>query len=137
MDPQNEIVMYLVFREDLKMTKGKVAAQAGHAVQLVIEKLRDTCGPESVLPRDSDRVFEDWGNFVQWKLNSYTKVAVKVPDWSAFTELCADLHFDEVTYAVVTDEGRTNVAPGSVTCLAIAPMPRDVAVKYVGKLKLY
>jgi len=131
MSNENEPVMYLVFRGDLKLTKGKVAAQAGHAVQLILTKLGNEIGFTS----DEGAKWSKW--YMEWQGASYAKVAVKVDSWTAFTDLCANLYLDEVPYAVVTDEGRTNVPPNTITCLAIAPMPRSEAAKYVGNLKLY
>jgi PTH2 family peptidyl-tRNA hydrolase len=127
---QSEIVMYLIFREDLKLTKGKIAAQAGHAVQLMIQKIDvaylDQCGPAGQ--------FERYGS---WCQGSMAKVALKVADGAALEELRVKLADARVWTATVTDEGRTCVEPGTETVMAIEPMPRDEIAPFVSSLKLY
>lgn len=127
--------MYLVFRGDLKLTKGKIAAQAGHAVQLVLQDLYEFLWRSNEPQGDRGIDLRAWQE--QWKSESYAKVALVVPDGTAMKAMKDALTANDVFHAVVTDEGRTCVEPGTETCLAIAPMPRYLAHPFVGHLKLY
>jgi peptidyl-tRNA hydrolase len=131
-DP-NEPVMYLVFRADLKMPVGKVAAQAGHAVQGIITRVASAIqvakwdGVPGWMERET--------KMFSWYKSS-TKIALQVGDVEAFNRLIGQLIDGGVCHYVVVDEGRTCVEPGSETCLAIEPMARKDAVGFVGKLRL-
>lgn len=92
----------LIFRKDLKMSSGKMAAQAAHASVAAVE----------VTPLDV---------IAEWKRHGVTKVVLAV----ACEE---DMHLyhkaavaAEYPTALIRDEGRTEVLPGSATCLAIGP----------------
>jgi len=131
--------MYLVFRGDLKLSKGKVAAQAGHAVQLCLRAIERSKNPlaQALL--------------TEWERGSYPKIALKVRDERAWDLLKGLLNATRVSglefyggldgiepiYAVVVDEGRTEIPAGTETCLALMPLPRPTAHTYVGDLPLY
>lgn len=120
----DEIVMYLVFRADLAMPKGKLVAQGGHAVQLVLRLLE-----AQPYERDSQ-----W--LVDWEVGSYTKIALKVADEAELKRIAGSLDAAMIRYATIVDEGRTSVEPGTMTCIGLQPMPRSVAAPYVKDLKL-
>jgi len=122
----NEVVMYLVFRADLNMPKGKIAAQAGHAVQLAMLEIDNRAEPAG-----RDRAF-----LREWEDGSYTKIALKVADEAELNALCAALDKGDLLYARVVDEGRTVVEAGTTTALGIQPLPRSQVKPYVQKLKL-
>jgi PTH2 family peptidyl-tRNA hydrolase len=129
MDKDDELVMYLVFRADLKMGAGKVAAQAGHATQLVTESLL-----REYYSKKPDRGV--LSRYVQWRNDGITKVALKVPDQRTFDELFRKLEDARLIVCKVTDEGRTEVAPGSDTCFAVEPQSRGYMRQFVGELPL-
>lgn len=122
----DEVVMYLIFRADLNLPKGKVAAQAGHAVQLTLMEVDNRAEMGS---RDRDFLRE-------WEDGSYTKIALKVADEAELNALCAALDKGDVLYARVVDEGRTVVQTGTTTALGIQPLPKSQVKPYVEKLKL-
>lgn len=128
-DKDDELVMYVVFRADLKMGAGKVAAQAGHAVQLVMEEVlrhyHSKKPDRGVLSR-----------YVQWRNDGITKVALKVPDQQEFTKLFEQLYAARLIVRKVVDEGRTEVAPNSETCFAVEPSRRGYMRQFVGELPL-
>lgn len=113
----DEVVMYIVVRSSLNMPKGKMAAQVGHGVQLVMRAIEAQGTPQDKL----------W--MEEWELHSYTKIVLKADD-EAF--LKARGAFGRY----VTDEGRTAVEPGTLTVYAMAPMPKSLASPYVEGLKL-
>ena len=120
----DEIVMYLVFRADLNLPKGKIAAQAGHAVQLAIREVDAVGGVQNI------------AYLVTWEAGSYTKIALKVADEAELNALCAVLDKGDLLYARVVDEGRTVVEAGTTTAVGIQPLPRSLVKPYVEKLKL-
>lgn len=105
-----EPVMYLVFRTDLGMSRGKVAAQAGHAVQLQIRHVEE----------DGDRI----ADLAAWERGSYAKVALAVDGAEAMGRLLHDLEMAGVLHAEVIDEGRTEVPAKTITCVAAGPVPK-------------
>ncbi len=121
MSDPDEIVQYIIFRKDLKLSPGKIAAQAGHAVQLALETIW----------RKQEY---EWAH--QWKTGSYTKIVLQVKDKTELHSLADSLDADNRQYSWVIDHGRTEIEPGTVTCMALQPMPRSIAAKYVGSLGL-
>lgn len=104
-----EPVMYLVFRTDLGMSRGKIAAQAGHAVQLQIRHVEDV-GSYTMLR--------------EWERGSYAKVALAVDGAETMGRLLHDLEAAGVLHAEVIDEGRTEVPAKTTTCVAVGPVPK-------------
>jgi peptidyl-tRNA hydrolase, PTH2 family len=129
-DTTDEVVMYLVFRADLNLPKGKLAAQAGHAVQLTI---RDVELIGNDLAWDGRSGLDYLGD---WEDGSYTKIALKVADEAELEALCDALDKDDFVYAQVVDEGRTVVKAGTITALGIQPLPKSLIKPYVEKLRL-
>jgi len=120
----DEVVQYLVFRADLALPKGKLAAQAGHAVQLALRTVERVGDPRS----------REW--LEQWEAGSFVKVAVKVGGADELGLLCAQLDQAGVLYSHVVDEGRSVVAPGTLTAVGVQPLPRSIASAFFGALKL-
>ena len=115
----DEVTMYVVVRNDLKLTKGKLVAQTGHAVHLAL-RTED--------PHPSHRT--------HWENGSYAKIALKVESEEALDQLAKALREAGIPHAVVTDEGRTEIPPNTKTALGIAPRPRSHLQPFVGHLKL-
>lgn len=118
----DEIVMYLLIRADLSMPKGKIAAQAGHAVQLVIRAVERT---------DSDQA-KQW--LREWEAGSYAKIPLRLDGHDWFAWMKNAMH--GIVYVEVVDEGRTSVEPGTMTAVGLQPMPRSRAREIIGKMKL-
>jgi PTH2 family peptidyl-tRNA hydrolase len=107
----------ILVRADLKLPKGKLAAQSAHA------------SVEAVLKSDKDKVKE-------WRMSGSEKIVVKVEDKKElykFLQLAKDAG---LATALITDAGRTVIAPGTETCLAIGPDDEKEIDKITGKLKL-
>jgi PTH2 family peptidyl-tRNA hydrolase len=132
MSTDKDQVMYLIFREDLPMSPGKVAAQAGHAVQLMIEAL------QAYFEHGDDAYLVDarQTQYAEWHGTGITKVALRVKDQAAIDLLRVQLAENDIWTRTVVDEGRTEVPAGSVTCMSIEPMPKGTMRQYVGELKL-
>ncbi|KAH9502857.1 Peptidyl-tRNA hydrolase protein 2, mitochondrial [Bulinus truncatus] len=115
-----EYKLILVVRNDLNMGKGKIGAQCAHAAVAAVER----CSREN-LP-----VLRHWQKYGQ------PKVVVKVNEESAFYELSKAADAEGLITCVISDAGRTQIAPGSKTVMAIGPGPVSVINKVTGHLKL-
>jgi len=117
--PEDEVVMYLVARKDLKMSPGKLAAQCGHAVQYILQIIN--------LPEN-----RSW--YTDWRFGDHTKIVLAVNSSEELEALAAKL---DVRARVVVDRGRTEIPANTKTVLAMAPMPKSVAKPFIGHLPLY
>ena len=107
----------ILVRQDLKLPKGKLAAQAAHAAVEAVWR----ASPEHVKA---------------WRAQGMGKVVLKVADEK---ELLARLQAAKdagFATALITDAGRTVVAPGTRTCIAIGPAPAEELDALFGGLSL-
>lgn len=118
-DPE-EIVQYFVVNKDLAMSSGKLAAQAAHAATL-----------SALAGSKSTGQAKEW--FDAWLTGTvgHMKKIVLAGTESELKDLAAKGGF------LVTDAGYTEIPAGSLTVVALAPMPRAVAAPLVAGLRLY
>ncbi len=112
-----EYKQVILARQDLKLQKGKLAAQVAHA------------SVEAVLRSKSDSV-------KKWRSSGQKKIVLKVENLEELYKYKSDAEDSGLTTALITDAGRTAVAPGTVTCLAIGPDDEKKIDKVTGKLKM-
>ena len=115
-----ESKMVIVMRNDLKMSKGKIAAQAAHAAV--------NCAFASKK--------KDPKNFDKWMSEGQKKVVVKVNSEKELFEIKSIADVAGLINSVITDAGRTEIAPGTVTCLGIGPAPESAVDKVTGDLTM-
>ena len=113
--------MVLVVRNDLKMGKGKAAAQCCHATLSAYKQARRK-NPDML------RV---------WECSGQQKVTVKVETEEELLTLLAKARSLGLVAAVIADAGRTQIAAGSRTVLAVGPGPEELVDQVTGGLKLY
>ncbi|NWI59198.1 PTH2 hydrolase, partial [Calyptomena viridis] len=121
MGEAGDFKLVLVVRNDLKMGKGKVAAQCSHAA-VSAYKQAERRNPELLK---------------QWEYCGQPKVVLKAPDEETLIQLLEEAKRLGLTVSLIQDAGRTQIAPGSRTVLGIGPGPTDVIDKVSGHLKLY
>lgn len=102
------------------MTKGKIAAQCGHATLMCYK---------SAL-KNAPNLVRSWETYGQ------TKIAVQGKCEDELLRLHAAAISLGVVAKIVHDAGRTQIAAGSATVLGIGPAPRSVIDQISGKLKL-
>ncbi len=112
--------LVILVRNDIKMTKGKVAAQVGHAAV--------NCALASRKKTPS--------KFNEWYDSGQAKVVLKVDSVRDLFEYKSIAETQGITCSVVTDAGRTQIDPGTVTCLGIGPDKESVLDKITGELKM-
>jgi PTH2 family peptidyl-tRNA hydrolase len=99
---QKEYKQCIVIREDLKLSKGKAAAQTAHASILSYEL---------AAPRDRKK----------WKEQGQKKVVLKVNSLDEIYKLEEEAKKLGLPFAVVEDAGLTEIPPGTVTAIGIGP----------------
>ncbi len=97
----------IVVRADLKMSKGKLAAQVGHAAVSASELAR-VMHPE---------------RWRAWMEEGQCKVVVKVNDELKLLELERRAKELGLPTALIVDRGLTELPPNTITCLGIGPAP--------------
>lgn len=110
----------IVVRSDLKMGKGKLAAQVAHA---------SLSAAEHAMERRSQ-----WLN--EWKKGGQAKIVLKVQSEDDLHELFRKAKNAKLPASLIEDRGLTQLEPGTVTCIAIGPGPDDEVDRLTGKLKL-
>lgn len=111
----------IVFRSDLKLSKGKIAAQAGHAAVSAGEETK--------------RHHKTW--WEAWMMEGQCKIAVKVKSEKELLELEKEAKELGLPCALIIDRGLTEIPPGTVTCLGIGPAPVKDVDKITGMLSLF
>jgi PTH2 family peptidyl-tRNA hydrolase len=115
-----EFKQVIIFRSDLKLGKGKLAAQAGHAAVSAAEEAR--------------KRWRTW--WEAWLFEGQRKIAVKVKDEKELRDIEAKAKGFGLPNALIIDRGLTQVPEGTLTCLGIGPGPADLVDKLTGRLKL-
>ncbi|PVX25769.1 MAG: aminoacyl-tRNA hydrolase [Candidatus Bathyarchaeum sp.] len=112
--------MVIVVRTDIKMSKGKMAAQAGHAAVSASEYARKN-RPEWWSP---------------WIMEGQCKIAVKVKSESEILDIERKARNAGLPVALIVDRGLTEIPPNTTTCLGIGPAPANKVDTITGKLSL-
>nr|XP_040241008.2 probable peptidyl-tRNA hydrolase 2 [Anopheles coluzzii] len=119
-DMGGEYKMVLVVRNDLKMGKGKIAAQCGHAA----------VGAYESGVRNTPAVIRKWQNGGQ------AKIALKVDTEEAMMEIYRTAKANKLNCCLIRDAGRTQIEPNTKTVLAVGPAPNVAVDSVTGHLKL-
>ena len=135
--------MMIVMRRDLKMRKGKIAAQAGHAcIDAVLMALCKEgrmndfeMTADGLALKQTDKVSTPLSD---WFLYGCAKVCVYVDSEQALLEIAKMAGERGIIAAVITDAGMTEFhGEPTKTCLALEPLPAYVADELTGNLPLY
>lgn len=112
----SDLKQVLLVRKDVKMSKGKIAAQAAHA------------SVDAVLSANTKLV-------KKWRSTGMKKVALGVESLEELKEILTKAGETDLMTSMITDAGRTEVEPGTITCGAIGPGPQVKIDKFTGHLK--
>jgi len=115
-----EYKQVIVFRSDLKLSKGKIASQAGHAAV--------SAAQEAFIHH------KKW--WEAWLYEGQRKIAVKVKDEKELGMLEKAAEDLGLPHALIVDRGLTEIPEGTVTCLGIGPAPAERIDRLTGKLPL-
>lgn len=112
-----EPVMYIAA---VKLPPGKLASQVAHAA---VECFR------------AGNKTRRWQARRRWLL-SPAKIVLRLDDQSVFDEIAEAANQLRAPVAIISDEGRTVVEPGTRTAIAVGPLFRDEVGPW-SRLKLY
>ncbi len=115
-----EYKQVIVFRSDLKLSKGKIASQAGHAAVSAAQ--------------EAYVYHKKW--WEAWLYEGQRKIAVKVKDEKELGMLEKAAEDLGLPHASIVDRGLTEIPEGTVTCLGIGPAPAERIDRLTGRLKL-
>lgn len=136
----SEFKQVILVRSDLKLPKGKLAAQAAHAaVDATLKQLGSGRGSGfSSGQRSGLGSGRQSGSDIvsSWRNQGMKKVALKVADEKELYKYVQQAKDLGLVTAVITDAGKTVVAPGTVTCAAIGPNAESDVDKIISELKL-
>lgn len=107
----------ILLRQDLKLPKGKACTQCSHA------------SVEAVLKSDPQLV-------KLWRAEGMAKIVLKVKDQKQLTCLFQQAKDHNLTASLITDAGRTTIAPGTKTAVAIGPDQEEKIDKITRNLPL-
>lgn len=112
----SDLKQILLIRKDLKMSKGKIAAQAAHA------------SVDAALSANKKLV-------QKWRSTGMKKIALAVENEEQLKEFLDKANEMNITISLIKDAGHTEVKPGTITCGAIGPGPEIQIDKITGELK--
>lgn len=102
------------------MGVGKIAAQVAHASLIAAKK--------------AEEKKPDW--FAEWFDGGQAKVVVKVHSLDQLMEVKKYAESLKLPVSLVQDSGRTQLDPGTATCVGIGPAPEELIDKVTNNLKL-
>jgi len=115
-----ECKQVILIRADLKLPKGKLGAQAAHAsCEAVLRSLPDK---KSLVKR--------------WREQGQKKVVLRVESQEELFRFEQLAKTAGIVAALITDAGRTVIAPGTVTALGIGPDEEERIDRLTGSLKM-
>ncbi|HIF46018.1 MAG TPA: peptidyl-tRNA hydrolase [Candidatus Poseidoniales archaeon] len=112
--------MVLVTRADLKLSKGKLAAQCAHAAV--------DCALAA--KRSAGRLYE------RWKAGGARKIVLMCADEDELKDLNNKAKKANLVTSLIRDAGHTEIPAGTITVLGIGPSPRRAVDALTGELKL-
>lgn len=100
--------MYIFVNSDLKMGKGKIAAQVGHVVQHISEEIIRSAYEQRRPP-------EYYFTYMKWKQSGNAKIVLKTTQ----EQLKVLMEMPEARHVI--DAGRTQIEPNSLTVVGFYP----------------
>ncbi|MEM4472139.1 MAG: peptidyl-tRNA hydrolase Pth2 [Archaeoglobaceae archaeon] len=112
-----ELKQVIVVREDLNLSRGKLAVQVAHASILGFLK--------------SEKEKRE-----AWLREGQKKIVLKVKNLEELFEIKNKAEREKLTTAIVEDAGLTEIPPGTITALVIGPDESKRIDKVTGSLPL-
>lgn len=144
---EDPIVMYLIVRESLNMSAGKIAAQCAHASQMLqlkygelhleIESVEDLTETFGGLPLSDPiswlKVYPKYYSYYEWLMTSFRKVVLKADEkeWLKIKE-----QVSEDYRILVVDAGLTELDPNTETVIGLWPMRKSARSNLLKRLRV-
>ncbi|KFZ25982.1 MAG: peptidyl-tRNA hydrolase [Candidatus Izimaplasma bacterium HR2] len=126
-----KVKQVIVARKDLNMSPGKLAAQVSHAsLGALLDEIRES---------RTDTIFKlkEKSAAYKWLAEDFTKIVLQVNSEEELLALYKIAKSKGMSCALIVDDGRTEVEPGTATCLGIGPDFNCDIDEITGHLKLY
>ncbi len=118
-----ECKQVIIVRSDLRMSRGKLAVQVAHASVSCILEIIEKGG-----------VWREW--LKEWVRSGQKKVVVKVDSKEELEDRYKRALELGIPASYIIDAGRTELEPGTPTCVGLGPAPSSIIDKVTGDLKL-
>ena len=116
----DSLTMVLVTRKDLKLSKGKLAAQCSHAAVECALKASRECAKTLQL----------------WRENGARKIVVEAPNLDSLKRLFGEAQAAGIVCYMVRDAGHTEIPSGPGTVVGLGPGSRDSIDSLTGSFGL-
>ncbi len=116
---RSDLKQVLVIRTDIRMSRGKIAAQAAHAACLSAEEARRKC-------------YDIWRS---WFLQGAKKIVLEVSSEEELMSIYEKARKAGLPCALVVDAGYTEIPPGTKTAVGIGPEESKKIDRITGHLK--
>lgn len=107
----------IVVRDDIGMSRGKIAAQCCHASLGAALKATK-------------------GSLSKWQSEGQKKVVLKARNAAEIESLAAKCRKSKISFCVISDAGLTEIEPGTITAIGIGPEDDNKIDKISGSLPL-
>lgn len=133
-----EAIQYLIARQDLQMSPGKLAAQCAHA-STAIALSAFTGGMRT---KNHSHLPEYHEALQHWIERAFAKVVLRVKSKKDMDKLLNELNELHIPHVPIYDACRTELEPeeedgSTLTCVGIMPMFRSEVPKCLQKLQVY
>ena len=119
-----EYKQVIAVRTDIKMSKGKLAAQVAHAAVEAVFLILDSGHPE-------------WTRWLrEWRSQGQKKVVVRVQSEQELLQVYQEARRLGLPASLITDAGHTELPPGTRTTVGVGPAPSQLVDRVTGRLKL-
>ncbi|NOR85522.1 peptidyl-tRNA hydrolase [archaeon] len=108
----------IIVRKDLNLSAGKLGAQVAHASVLAY---KNTPKKEAEM----------------WEISGHKKIVLKIQTETELLDIFTKAKKEKLPCSLIKDAGRTEIAPGTITCVGIGPAEDEIINLVVGNLKLY
>jgi len=107
----------ILVRRDLKMSAGKISAQVAHA------------STEAAFKSDEEKI-------KTWRKEGMKKIVLRVESEEDLLNMEKLANKFKLVNTLIRDAGKTQLDPGTITCLGIGPDKEENINKVSGKLKV-
>ncbi|NOY11649.1 MAG: peptidyl-tRNA hydrolase [Archaeoglobi archaeon] len=114
---ESEYKQVIVVREDLKLSRGKLAVQVAHAAII---------GYEAADSRTREK----------WKMEGQKKIVLRVKNLEELMRVFEQARKAGLPSGYVKDAGLTEIPPGTITAVVIGPEKEEKIDKITGSLPL-
>lgn len=139
---EKDFRMYVLVNEDIKIGKGKLAGQVGHAVMSFLYRgiiselkiaIKNLDFSKIDLLNSSLAKLEEVNSSLE-KLDEYMKIQKKI------LLKCSESKLEELEkegYITIRDKGLTQLEPNTLTCVNLGIMDKKDVPDWVNELRLY